>query len=163
MRGNVDTRLRKLASGEVDAILLAAAGLERLDLHPAGLVALSPKQFVPAIGQGILALEARADDAAVHAIVAALDDPATRAAATAERAFLAAVGGDCHTPLAAYAVVDGALLSMRALVASVDGRDIVGDVFEGSIDAAADVGTRIAAGLLSRGAAALIARARRAS
>ena len=163
MRGNVDTRLRKLASGEVDAILLAAAGLERLGLQPAGLVALSPKEFVPAIGQGILALETRADDAAVRAIVAALDDPATRAAATAERAFLAAVGGDCHTPLAAYAVVDGERLSMRALVASVDGRDIVGDVFEGSIDAAADVGTRIAAGLLSRGAAALIARARRAS
>jgi hydroxymethylbilane synthase len=163
MRGNVDTRLRKLASGEVDAILLAAAGLERLDLHPAGLVALSPKQFVPAIGQGILALEARADDAAVHAIVAALDDPATRAAAAAERAFLAAVGGDCHTPLAAYAVVDGAHLVMRALVASVDGREIVGDVFEGSVDAAADVGMRIAAGLLSRGAAELIARAGRAS
>jgi len=158
MRGNVDTRLRKLASGEVDAILLAAAGLERLDLHPAGLVALSPKQFVPAIGQGILALETRADDAAVRAIVAALDDPATRAAAAAERAFLAAVGGDCHTPLAAYAVVDGARLTMRALVASIDGRDIVGDVFEGPVDAAADVGTRIAAGLLSRGAAALIAR-----
>jgi len=162
MRGNVDTRLRKLASGEVDAILLAAAGLERLGLQPAGLVALSPKEFVPAIGQGILALETRADDAAVRAIVAALDDPATRAAATAERAFLAAVGGDCHTPLAAYAVVDGARLTMRALVASIDGRDIVGDVFEGPVDAAADVGTRIAAGLLSRGAAALIARAGRA-
>jgi hydroxymethylbilane synthase len=161
MRGNVDTRLRKLASGEVDAIVLAAAGLERLGLRPAGLVALPPKQFVPAIGQGILALEARADDTAVHAIVAALDDPATRAAATAERAFLAAVGGDCHTPLAAYAVVDGERLSMRALVASIDGREIVGDVFEGLVDAAADVGTRIAAGLLSRGAAALIARAGR--
>jgi hydroxymethylbilane synthase len=163
MRGNVDTRLRKLASGEVDAIILAAAGLERLELHPAGLVALAPKQFVPAIGQGILALEARADDAAVHAIVAQLDHAPTRAAAAAERAFLAAVGGDCHTPLAAHAVVDGAHLVMRALVASVDGRDVIGDVFEGSVDAAADVGTRIAAGLLSRGAAALIARAGRAA
>jgi hydroxymethylbilane synthase len=161
MRGNVDTRLRKLANGEVDAILLAAAGLDRLDLHPVGRVALPPKQFVPAIGQGILALEARADDAAVHAIVAALDDSATRAAAAAERAFLAVVGGDCHTPLAAHAVVAGERLTMRALVASVDGRDVVGDVFEGFVDGAADVGTRVAAALLSRGAAELIARAGR--
>jgi hydroxymethylbilane synthase len=159
MRGNVDTRLRKLASGEVDAILLAAAGLARLGLTPAGLVALAPKDFVPAIGQGILALEARADDARVHAIVAALDDPATRAAATAERAFLAAIGGDCHTPLAAHAVVHGAQLEMRALVAGLDGREIVGDVFSGPVASAAEIGRRIAAGLLSRGAAALIARA----
>lgn len=160
MRGNVDTRLRKLASGEVDAILLAAAGLERLGLAPAGLVALAPTVFVPAIGQGILALEARADDTSVRAVVAALDDPATRAAAAAERAFLAAVGGDCHTPLAAHAVVTGALLQMRALVASVDGRDIVGDVLEGPVEAAPTIGERLAAAVLSRGAAALIARAR---
>jgi hydroxymethylbilane synthase len=157
MRGNVDTRLRKLASGEVDAILLAAAGLERLGLAPAGLVPLAPRDFVPAIGQGILALEARTDDAAVHAIVAALDDPATRAAATAERAFLAAIGGDCHTPLAAHAVVTGDQLHMRALVASLDGREIVGDVFGGPVTAAAEIGRRLATALLSRGAAALIA------
>lgn len=159
MRGNVDTRLRKLAAGNVDAILLAAAGLARLGLAPAGLVPLPPTQFVPAIGQGILALEVRADDAAVHAIVAALDDPATRAAATAERTFLAAVGGDCHTPLAAHAAVRGGQLHMRALVASVDGRDVVGDTFEGPLDAAADVGARLADALLSRGAAEIIARA----
>lgn len=159
MRGNVDTRLRKLAAGEVDAILLAAAGLARLGLVPAGLVPLPPTQFVPAIGQGILALEVRADDPAVHAIVAALDDRAARAAAAAERAFLAAVGGDCHTPLAAHATVRGERLHMRALVAGVDGREIVGDTFEGSVDAAADVGARLADALLSRGAAELIARA----
>lgn len=159
MRGNVDTRLRKLAAGEVDAILLAAAGLARLGLAPAGLVPLPPTQFVPAIGQGILALEVRADDPAVHAIVAALDDPAARAAAEAERAFLAAVGGDCHTPLAAHATVHGARLHMRALVAGIDGREVIGDTFEGSVEAAADVGARLAAAILSRGAATLIARA----
>ena len=159
MRGNVDTRLRKLAAGDVDAILLAAAGLGRLGLAPAGLVPLALTQFVPAIGQGILALQVRADDPAVHAIVAALDDPAARAAAAAERAFLGAVGGDCHTPLAAHATVRGEQLAMRALVASVDGREIIGDTFEGSVDAAADVGRRLGEALLTRGAAELIARA----
>ncbi len=156
MRGNVDTRLRKLASAEVDAILLAAAGLERLGLTPPGLVALDPRTFVPAIGQGILALEARADDGAVRALVAALDHAPTRAAAAAERAFLASIGGDCHTPLAAYAVVHGGWLRMEAIVASVDGREIVGDTLEGAVGMAADVGARLAAALLTRGAADLI-------
>jgi hydroxymethylbilane synthase len=159
MRGNVDTRLGKLASGQVDAILLAAAGLQRLGLFPAGLVALAPKVFMPAIGQGILALEARADDPAVHAVLRPLDDPATRAAADAERAFLVAVGGDCHTPLAAHARVLGERLHMAAMVAAIDGREIVGDTFEGPVTAAAAIGTRLATALLSRGAGALIARA----
>jgi hydroxymethylbilane synthase len=158
MRGNVDTRLGKLASGHVEAVLLAAAGLARLGITPAGAIAIPLRTFVPAIGQGILALEARADDARVHRLLAALDDPATRAAATAERAFLAAIGGDCHTPLAAHAIVHGSQLAMQTLVYSVDGRTVIGDAFEGSIDAAADVGTRLAAALLTRGAAELIAR-----
>jgi hydroxymethylbilane synthase len=159
MRGNVDTRLRKLAAGEVDALLLAAAGLARLGLAPAGIVPLDPSEFVPAIGQGVLALEARTDDDGVRAILAALDDPATRAAATAERAFLAAIGGYCSTPLAAHATVDGDMLRLEALVASLDGREIIGDVFEGQIAFAADVGTRVANALKTRGADALLARA----
>lgn len=159
IRGNVDTRLGKLASGQVDAILLAAAGLQRLGLSPPGLVALAPKVFMPAIGQGILALEARADDPAVHAVLRPLDDPATRAAADAERAFLVAVGGDCHTPLAAHARVLGDRLQMEAMVAAIDGSEIVGDTFEGSVTSAAAIGTRLAVALLSRGAGALIARA----
>jgi hydroxymethylbilane synthase len=124
-------------------------------------VPLALKVFVPAIGQGILALEARADDTRVRDVLAVLDDPATRAAATAERAFLAAIGGDCHTPLAAHAVVVGSQLSMQALVASVDGRTIVGDSFEGSVESAATFGTRLATALLTRGAGELIARAAR--
>ncbi|MEO6028911.1 MAG: hydroxymethylbilane synthase [Candidatus Binatia bacterium] len=161
MRGNVDTRLAKLGRGEVDAILLAAAGLERLGLTPAGAIALQPTVFVPAIGQGILALEARADDDAVRAIVGALDDPATRAAAHAERAFLTAIGGDCHTPLAAYATVAGDRLAMRVMVASIDGREIVGDTFTGAVTDAVEIGERLAVALLSRGAAELIAAAGR--
>jgi hydroxymethylbilane synthase len=159
MRGNVDTRLRKLASGEVDAIIVAAAGLERLGLAPAGAVLLAPTDFVPAIGQGILAIEARVADDVVRTITDALDDPTTRAAATAERAFLAAIGGDCHTPIAGHASVHGDRLVMRALVAALDGREIVGDTAEGPLDTAAEIGTRLATALLSRGAAELIARA----
>jgi hydroxymethylbilane synthase len=161
LRGNVDTRLRKLEHADVDAIVLAAAGLERLGLRPPGAIAFPATDFVPAIGQGILALEARADDAVVRAIVAALDDPTTRAAAAAERAFLAAIGGDCHTPLAAHAAVTGGLVHMRAIVASVDGREIVGDTLEGAVADAAAIGERLAAALLSRGAADLIAAADR--
>lgn len=157
MRGNVDTRLDKLARGQVDAILLAAAGLARLGLTPTGAATIPVRSFVPAIGQGILALEGRADDDRVRRLVAALDDPATRAAATAERAFLAAIGGDCHTPLAAHAVVDGSMVAMQALVYAADGRRFVGDTFEGPLDTAADVGTRLAAALLTRGAGDLIA------
>jgi hydroxymethylbilane synthase len=159
MRGNVDTRLGKLVSGRVDAILLAAAGLQRLGVSPPGLVFLAPKVFMPAIGQGILAIEARADDPAVHAVLRALDDPATRAAATAERAFLTAIGGDCHTPLAAHATVVGDVLRMQALVAASDGSELIGDTFDGPVTTAAAIGARLAAALLSRGAAALIARA----
>jgi len=159
MRGNVDTRLGKLASGQVDAILLAAAGLERLGLSPAGMVFLAPKVFMPAIGQGILALEARADDSAVHAVLRPFDDPATRAAADAERAFLVTIGGDCHTPLAAHARVRGDRLQMEAMVAAIDGSEMIGDTFEGSVTSAAAIGARLATALLSRGAAALIARA----
>lgn len=157
MRGNVDTRLDKLARGHVDAILLAAAGLARLGLAPAGAVTIPVRSFVPAIGQGILALEGREDDDRVRRLVAALDDPATRAAATGERAFLAAIGGDCHTPLAAHAVVNGATVAMQAVVYAVDGRAFVGDTFEGPLDAAAGVGTRLASALMTRGAADLIA------
>jgi hydroxymethylbilane synthase len=159
MRGNVDTRLGKLVSGRVDAILLAAAGLQRLGVSPPGLVFLAPKVFMPAIGQGILAIEARADDPAVHAVLRALDDPATRAAATAERAFLTAIGGDCHTPLAAHATVVGDVLRMQVMVAASDGSELIGDTFDGPVTTAAAIGARLAAALLSRGAAALIARA----
>jgi hydroxymethylbilane synthase len=159
MRGNVDTRLGKLVSGRVDAILLAAAGLQRLGVSPPGLVFLAPKVFMPAIGQGILAIEARADDPAVHAVLRALDDPATRAAATAERAFLTAIGGDCHTPLAAHATVVGDVLRMQVMVAASDGSELIGDTFDGPVTTAAAIGARLATALLSRGAAALIARA----
>lgn len=160
LRGNVDTRLRKLAAGDLDAILLAAAGLRRLGLTPPGMMPLDPETFVPAVGQGALALEARIDDAAACAALRALDDPASAAAVAAERAFLVAIGGDCQTPLAAHAVVTGSSLLLRALVAEIDGSAALEDTITGSVGDAAALGERLAATLLGRGAAAIVARAR---
>jgi hydroxymethylbilane synthase len=160
LRGNVDTRLRKLADGDVDAILLAAAGLRRLGLTPAGMVALSPEEFLPAVGQGALALEARTENTAACAALRALVHALSAAAVTAERAFLVAVGGDCQTPLAAHARVVGETLTLRALVSEVDGSGFLEDTITGPVAEAARLGARVAETLLARGAAAIIARAR---
>src|SRR5262249_53506615 len=99
LRGNVDTRLRKWREGDVDAIVLAAAGLARLGLSLPDASPLPPDEFVPAVGQGALALECRADDPRTRTLLAALEDRAAATAVAAERSFLVAVGGDCNTPL----------------------------------------------------------------
>ncbi len=102
LRGNVDTRLRKLAAGEYRAIVLAAAGLRRLGLFDRPLWPMPVEISVPAVGQGALAIEARGDDAATLALLAKIDHAESRACVEAERAFLSALGGDCHTPLAGH-------------------------------------------------------------
>lgn len=106
IRGNVGTRLAKWERGEVDALVLAAAGLERLGLRPEPSAPLPVTLMTPAVGQGVLAIEARADDARARAAVGVLDDPAARLALVAERAALAAIGGGCLAPLGAHCVVD---------------------------------------------------------
>src|SRR6185295_19289228 len=121
--GNVDTRLRKLAQGEVDAVLLARAGLQRLGIDPPHQQPLDPEQFVPAIGQGALALETRADP--ILDLVAAIEDRPSRLAIEAERAFLTAVGGSCVTPLGAYATIRDDSLTLRAFIARPDGQRFV--------------------------------------
>jgi hydroxymethylbilane synthase len=157
LRGNVDTRLRKLEDGAFDATILAAAGLRRLGVTPAHADPLDVDEFVPAVGQGVLGIEARRDDARVVAALAPLDDAATRACAIAERSFLARLGASCVTPVAAHASLDGGHVVMRALVISEDG---VGQLRErgtaprGEADA---LGRRIAEGLLAQGAASMVA------
>jgi hydroxymethylbilane synthase len=121
-RGNVDTRLRKLAEGEADATLLAAAGLERLERPDIG-VPIPLDVMLPAPAQGAVGIEARADDAATLALLAAIDHADTHRCVLAERALLAALGADCHSPVAALAVVDGDRLSLRAELFSEDGTD----------------------------------------
>jgi len=119
-RGNVDTRLRKLAAGEVDATLLARAGLSRLGLAEAG-VALSPEEMLPAVGQGAIGIECRADDAPALALLAAIDHPVSSACVRAERALLAALDGSCHTPIGGLAEILDGRLHLRALIARPDG------------------------------------------
>jgi hydroxymethylbilane synthase len=157
IRGNVDTRLRKLGTGGWDAVVLAAAGLRRLGLEPAHCVPLDSEVFVPAVGQGILALEARAEDCRMLERVSVLDHPATRACAGAERAYLARLGASCVSPIAAHARADGDRLRMWALVASEDGRTVLRGSTEGPVRDAAAVGRGLAETLLRRGAAAVVA------
>ena len=157
IRGNVDTRLRKLDAGGFDAIVLAAAGLERLGLTVPHGELLDPDVFVPAIGQGILALEARVDDRTTLGQLAALDDPATRPCALAERACLARLGASCNTPIAGHARLQGGMVRLTALVASEDGRQILrASATRPTADAAA-LGRDLAEQLLARGAADIAA------
>jgi hydroxymethylbilane synthase len=157
LRGNVDTRLRKLASGGCDAVILAAAGLARLGVWPDGARAFGAEDFVPAIGQGIIAAEARRDDGPTLAALRPLDDAATRACAEAERAVLARLGASCNSPLAAHAILAGGgeILRVRGLVASDDGSAILRAVREGPVARAAALGRELAEALLERGAAAV--------
>ncbi|MCK6556720.1 hydroxymethylbilane synthase [Candidatus Binatia bacterium] len=154
LRGNVDTRLRKLAAGEFDAIVLAAAGLHRLGLTPPAATPLDPTVFVPAVGQGALALETRDDGSAD--LLAWLDDPMTRVAVSAERAFMATVGGSCHTPLAAHATVRAGDLHLQAFVASPDGSRLLRGERAGPLARATPLGHELANDLLDRGAADIL-------
>jgi hydroxymethylbilane synthase len=157
IRGNVDTRLRKLAAGDWEAIVLASAGLRRLGLTPEHGVALDPSVFVPAVGQGIIAVEARADDRATLARLAPADDAATRACALAERAYLSRLGASCTTPMAAHARLDDGTLRMAAVVASEDGRRVLRANAEGPVAEAERLGRDLADTLLDRGAARITA------
>lgn len=121
LRGNVDTRLRKLEEGEVDALILAAAGLMRLGIVPAHAAPMSIAEMVPAPGQGCLALQARADDAATLEALAPLDHRESRLALEAERSLMARLGGGCALPLGAYAEADAKAIRMNAIVLSPDG------------------------------------------
>ena len=157
IRGNVDTRLAKLAAGDWDAVILAAAGLQRLGIAPRHAVALAPDVFVPAVGQGILGVQARQDDATTLAALRAIDHAPTRVCALAERAFLAHLGASCVTPMAAHARLLGERLVMDAIVASEDGREVLREHGEGAPATAAALGRRVADALLARGAANVVA------
>jgi hydroxymethylbilane synthase len=156
IRGNVDTRLRKLRQREYDALVLAAAGLRRLGLLDATATALEPEEMLPAVGQGTLGVEAREDDARVLELAEALTDRETRTATLAERAFLEAVGGTCTTPLAAYARRTEAGLRLDAFVATPDGSRALRDSDVGDPGAPRALGRQLAARLLAAGAADII-------
>jgi len=160
LRGNVDTRLRKLDEGRYDAMVLAAAGLKRLGLGTRIAALLDPEESLPAPGQGALALECRAERQDVIAALTPLTDIGTTLATTAERSFSRELGGSCQTPLAAYAEWSEGTLRLRGLIAARDGRDVLrGEAAAVIADVAeADaLGQRLAGDFLVRGAARLIA------
>jgi hydroxymethylbilane synthase len=157
LRGNVDTRLRKLDEGQYDAVILASAGLRRLGLEGRISAAIPPEQMLPAVGQGAIGVEIRADDSVAGNLVTKLDHEATRIACTAERALLRALGGGCQLPIAAHCVVHYHEMRIDGLVASRDGKRIVRDHISGSNESAEQLGADLANRLLERGAKELLA------
>ena len=163
LRGNVDTRLRKLDAGDYDAIVLAGAGLIRLGLASRVTEWLSVDVMVPSPGQGALALEIRADDDELHALVRRLAHAATTAALVAERAYLARLGAGCSAAVGAYATLDADhRLTMRAIIGTADGRSVRA-VDTDHAEHAAALGERMADGLLAAGGRELVAESGRPS
>lgn len=143
IRGNVDTRLNKLAAGEVDALVLALCGLERLGKAAAVTEILSPERMLPAVGQGALAIESRADDTIVNDLLTPLNHPDSAACVAAERAMLAALDGSCRTPIAGLATISGNRLTLEALLLSEDGRAERRGGSEGTMADAAAIGSQV--------------------
>ena len=159
LRGNVTTRLRKLDEGRYAAIILAVAGLKRLGCADRITAHIDPADSLPAVGQGALVVECRADRADVIKALTVLADPVTTFATTAERAFGKRLAGDCHTPLAAYATPRGSELWLRGLIASRDGRQVLRgerSVHVTTVQAAEALGDALGAEFLQRGAAQIL-------
>ena len=161
VRGNVETRLNLALDGRLDAVVLAEAGLRRLGLGAHVTERLGPPRFLPAVGQGALGIECRADDAATRALLAPLDDPATHRAVLAERRTLAELEGGCMIPLAAWARDSADGLTLDAAVFDPDGRECVSTARSGPRDDPDGLGRAVAEALLGLGAGPLLGRARR--
>ena len=157
LRGNVDTRLSKVTEGDLDAVVLAAAGLHRLGHGDKISAYLDSLLMLPAPGQGALGLQTLITDTDAHHHVQALDDAATHAGVTAERAFLASLGGGCRAPIAAWGRMNGAQLQLDGTVLSADGSQVCRAVVSGAPEEADDLGRRLGEQLKAEGAAALLA------
>jgi hydroxymethylbilane synthase len=162
IRGNVDTRLRKLDAGGYDALVLAAAGVSRLGLAERITARIPVDRCVPAPGQGIVAVETRVDDDRTRQAVRAIHDSAAGVALDAERALVEALGGGCQLPLGALAVADGSQLHVRAVVAAPDGSRVIAASTKGAISEAASLGRRAAEVLIEDGALDILDAIRRA-
>lgn len=156
VRGNLDTRLRKVTEGMMAAIVLAAAGLRRLSWESAITELLPPEVCLPAIGQGALGIECRRDDERVNGLLAALDDSHARMCVTAERAFLARLEGGCQVPIAAHATLAGDRLTLQGLIAGVRGERVLRDELTGAAADGPTLGRELAERLLGRGGDALL-------
>lgn len=156
LRGNVNTRLAKLAGGEYDAIILATAGLQRLGLESNITESFSPERMLPAAAQGVIGIECLDEREDLKAILAELEDPTSVLTTAAERAVAATLNASCQSPVASYAQVSGDTLSIRALVASEDGQTIIRETVSGDKNDAAALGRTTADKLLANGAGKLL-------
>ena len=157
LRGNVDTRIRKLDEGQYDAVILASAGLVRLGLQDRITARIPISEMLPAVGQGAIAIETRIDNELGVQTTARLDHRETRLACLAERAFLRGLGGGCQFPIAAHAIIDREQLKLDGLVASPDGSEILrGSLTSDNAANADEIGSKLAAELLERGAGTLL-------
>jgi len=157
IRGNLDTRIRKIASERLAGVVVAAAGLSRMGWTDRATQILAPDVMLPAVGQGILAVEMRSGDRGVREILQPINDAATGLAAKAERAFLRALGGGCQLPVAAYAESREGRLRITGLVGSADGSAAIRDAMEGPDESAAAMGTEVAERILRAGGRELLA------
>jgi hydroxymethylbilane synthase len=162
LRGNVDTRLKRLDDGELDAIVLACAGLTRLGLESRIAARLDPNISLPAVGQGVIGIECRTGDSGSREALRALNDAVTRTAVDAERAFAYRLGGSCQSPIAAYAQVERERVSLVGLVAEPDGSRLLRDAISGSAANAQVLGEQLADRVLAAGAGELLQRLRTA-
>jgi hydroxymethylbilane synthase len=160
LRGNVDTRLGRLDSGPLEAIVLACAGLDRLGLGARIAARLAPEAMLPAVGQGAIGIECRRDDPRTRALLGTLDDRTTHTALAAERAFAQTLGGSCQSPIAALARLDADRLTLQGLVAEPDGSRLLRDGISGPHTRAAELGEELARRLLAAGARELLERLR---
>jgi len=152
LRGNVDTRIRKLDEGQYDAVILASAGLLRLGLKDRISARIPIVEMLPAVGQGAIGIETRSDDEFTVQTTSRLDHRETRVACLAERAFLRGLGGGCQLPIAAHATIDRDVLTLDGLVAKPDGSEIWRDSLSGTLDSAEQLGSTLATTLIDRGA-----------
>lgn len=157
IRGNVETRLRKVDEGEYDAIILAEAGLKRLELGHRITLRLTPPQMFPAVSQGALGLECRADDERSQKALSALNDSVAMNCVLAERALLSTLRAGCHAPLGAFSRVDGDQLTLSGVVLSLDGSERVDAGVSGELSQGADLGRELAESLITQGADSLLA------
>jgi hydroxymethylbilane synthase len=157
LRGNVETRLRKLEAGDFDATILAVAGLKRLGLLASATSFLDAEEFVPAVGQGAIGIETRESDDKTRALVAQINDADTATALAAERAFLAVLDGSCRTPIGGHARVIGETIRFRGLIAKTDGSEVVEVTREGRASDATKLGAEAAHDLKARAGAGFFA------
>src|SRR5207244_2608484 len=157
LRGNVDTRLRKLAAGEFDGIILASAGLKRLGHENRITQILDEDIMLSAVGQGALGIVCRTSDETTRNLLRVLDDSSTRIAVTAERGLLRALGGSCQVPVAGRANLTGGDLTIKGLIASLDGKRVIAHELRGPADRALELGLELGEKLLSMGAGEILA------